>query len=146
MARHLADFDVRTIPSAGRRASAVAVAVALDGVGVPYFLLTRRSAALRTHSRQWALPGGRTDAGESPEQAALRELAEELGLALDPSDVLGRLDDYATRSGFVISPVVVWAGESRLAALEHGGLERAEAEARRRGAPEGAAAGAPQSA
>jgi hypothetical protein len=50
------------------------------------------------------------DAGESPEQAALRELAEEVGLVLDPGAVLGRLDDYVTRSGYAISPVVVWAG------------------------------------
>jgi hypothetical protein len=42
--------------------------------------------------------------------AALRELTEELGLALGRSDVLGQLDDYSTRSGYVITPVVVWAG------------------------------------
>ena len=73
-------------------------------------LLTRRAAHLRQHAGQWALPGGRMDAGETPEQAALRELNEEVGLALPPSQVLGCLDDYATRSGFVITPVVVWAG------------------------------------
>ncbi|TWO73327.1 CoA pyrophosphatase [Caenimonas sedimenti] len=76
-------------------------------------LLTRRSAALRNHAGQWALPGGRMDGNETVEQAALRELAEEVGLELPPSAVLGRLDDYASRSGFVISPVVVWAGEAR---------------------------------
>jgi 8-oxo-dGTP pyrophosphatase MutT (NUDIX family) len=59
------------------------------------------------------MPGGRIDAGESPEQAALRELAEEVGLMLQPQSVLGRLDDYATRSGYVITPVVVWAGAAR---------------------------------
>jgi 8-oxo-dGTP pyrophosphatase MutT (NUDIX family) len=108
--RHLADFDVRPLPLEGRRASAVAVTVATDQDGTPYFLLTRRSAALRAHARQWALPGGRMDQGEDAEAAALRELDEELGLTLSPSDILGRLDDYPTRSGFVISPVVVWAG------------------------------------
>lgn len=40
----------------------------------------------------------------------MRELAEEVGLVLGADSVLGRLDDYATRSGFVITPVVVWAG------------------------------------
>ena len=69
---------------------------------------------LRAHGGQWALPGGRLDPGESPEGAALRELAEEVGLDAAPSSVLGRLDDYPTRSGFVITPVVVWGGAGLL--------------------------------
>ena len=73
-------------------------------------LLTRRAAGLRAHRGQWALPGGRCDAGETPVEAALRELHEELGLALGPDAVLGLLDDYPTRSGYLITPVVVWAG------------------------------------
>jgi 8-oxo-dGTP pyrophosphatase MutT (NUDIX family) len=76
----------------------------------PCFLLTRRAAELRAHARQWALPGGRLEEGESPVTGALRELSEELGLALDASAVLGLLDDYPTRSGYVITPVVVWGG------------------------------------
>jgi 8-oxo-dGTP pyrophosphatase MutT (NUDIX family) len=76
-------------------------------------LLTKRASELRNHAGQWAMPGGRIDAGESPEQAALRELHEEVGLALAAEAVLGRLDDYATRSGYVITPVVVWAGAAR---------------------------------
>ena len=76
-------------------------------------LLTRRASTLANHAGQWALPGGRIDAGETPEQAALRELHEEVGLALEPGAVLGRLDDYATRSGYLITPVVVWAGAAR---------------------------------
>ena len=78
-----------------------------DGIA---FLLTRRAANLRGNPGQWALPGGRTDAGETAEQAARRELAEELGLQLDAADELGVLDDYPTRSGYVITPVVLWAG------------------------------------
>ena len=76
-------------------------------------LLTRRAADLRAHAGQWALPGGRIDTGESPQQAALRELHEEVGLDLPASAILGRLDDYVTRSGFAIAPVVVWGGEAR---------------------------------
>jgi len=73
-------------------------------------LLTRRSVKLKKHAGQWALPGGRMDAGETPEETALRELAEEVGLKLGMECVIGRLDDYATRSGFTIKPVVVWGG------------------------------------
>ena len=74
------------------------------------FLLCVRAAKMNRHAGQWALPGGRIDDSESVEAAALREVAEELGLPIDPSQVLGRLDDYATRSGFVITPIVVWGG------------------------------------
>ncbi len=85
----------------------------LDGrmVGVAggaSFLMCRRSLGMRRHPGQWALPGGRLDPGEAPLDAALRELDEELGLSLGAEHVIGWLDDYATRSGFVISPVVLW--------------------------------------
>lgn len=83
-----------------------------DDAGRPSFLLTRRAAGLRAHARQWALPGGQMDDGEDAVAAALRELAEEVGLTMDVSSVLGLLDDYPTRSGFVITPVVVWADRS----------------------------------
>jgi 8-oxo-dGTP pyrophosphatase MutT (NUDIX family) len=106
---NLAAFARRGITGAGRPA-AVAMALCGDDGGRACFVLTRRAASLRTHSRQWALPGGRTDAGETAIGAALRELREEVGLALSEASVLGLLDDYATRSGFVITPVVLWAG------------------------------------
>ncbi len=75
-------------------------------------VLTRRSSGLNSHSGQWALPGGRIEKGESPVEAALREAHEEVGLGLTESQVLGCLDDYITRSGFHITPVVLWGGET----------------------------------
>lgn len=75
------------------------------------FVLTRRARTLRSHGGQWALPGGRCDPGETVAQAALREVSEEIGLFLDESAVLGVLDDYPTRSGYLMTPVVVWAGD-----------------------------------
>lgn len=94
----------------GLRHAAVAVAIVPGPDGEASFLLTRRTSTLTAHPGQWALPGGRVDAGETAVATALRELEEEVGLILPTSAVIGRLDDYCTRSGFAISPVVVWAG------------------------------------
>ena len=82
----------------------------VDVSGGAAFLLCRRASRLRTHAAQWALPGGRLDPGETAVDAALRELDEEIGVALPESSVLGLLDDYPTRSGYVITPVVIWGG------------------------------------
>ena len=126
-AARLAAWPARALEVAGARRAAVALAVVDAGLGADLaglpaheawrddasLLLTRRPAHMNRHASQWALPGGRIDAGETPERAALRELHEEVGLAVGPDAVLGRLDDYATRSGFVITPVVVWAGAAR---------------------------------
>jgi 8-oxo-dGTP pyrophosphatase MutT (NUDIX family) len=96
-------------PALKRAAVAIVLVEADDSQSGTALLLTLRAAGLRAHRGQWALPGGRCDEGETPVTAALRELHEELGLALGPDDVLGWLDDYPTRSGYLITPVVVWA-------------------------------------
>ena len=99
-------FERRPAPRPDLKAAAVAVVLVDGGAAV---LLTRRAATLRGNPGQWALPGGRLDAGEDARAGARRELGEELGLHLGPDAELGLLDDYATRSGYVITPVVLWA-------------------------------------
>jgi mutator protein MutT len=127
--RRLASFEVRSLNVDTKHCAAVAVAITDEGEGadLPGFarhdtwsaeaalLLTRRSRGLRNHAGQWALPGGRTEPGETAEQTALREMEEEIGVHVATCQVLGRLDDFSTRSGFVITPVVVWAGAARSA-------------------------------
>nr|WP_232291841.1 CoA pyrophosphatase [Frankia sp. QA3] len=113
VASAVAGFPRQRLPAEGRRLAAVAVTLGEDVQGRPSFLLTRRAARMRTHAGQWALPGGRAEDGEDAATTARRELAEEVGVELPPEDVLGTLDDYGTRSGFVMTPVVLWAG-SRL--------------------------------
>ena len=125
---NLRAFGVRSLATdrpQGTAAVAVAIADAGHGADLPglpqhaawsteaSLILTRRSGTLRNHAGQWAFPGGRVDPGETAERAALRELAEEVGLQLDAAAVLGRLDDFVTRSGFAITPVIVWAGSAR---------------------------------
>jgi len=97
-------------PALKRAAVAIVLVEADEAADGTALLLTLRASNLRAHRGQWALPGGRCDAGETPVAAALRELHEELGLELGPDDVLGLLDDYPTRSGYLITPVVLWAG------------------------------------
>ncbi|MEO8651227.1 MAG: CoA pyrophosphatase [Hyphomicrobiaceae bacterium] len=111
MAARMADFERHAIADAALRHAAVAIIVAEgEDPREAAILLTRRPKHLNRHAGQYALPGGRMDAGETAEGAALRETAEELGLILAPSTIIGRLDDYATRSGFCITPVVIWGG------------------------------------
>jgi 8-oxo-dGTP pyrophosphatase MutT (NUDIX family) len=94
-----------------KRAAVAITLLEADGAsGATAFLLTRRAEGLRSHDGQWTLPGGRCDAAETAVDAVLRELHEEVGLELAAGDVLGMLDDYPTRSGYLITPVVLWAG------------------------------------
>ena len=109
MTANLARFQRTRAPEAGLKVASVAVCVVLQQE-VPALLITRRAPTLRNHAGQWALPGGRHDAGESAVDAALRELREETGVEVAPSAVLGLLDDFVTRSGYLMTPVVVWGG------------------------------------
>jgi 8-oxo-dGTP pyrophosphatase MutT (NUDIX family) len=123
---NLKKFNIQKHDRKCVKRAAVAITIVEAGLGTdvygltPYdewrrnaaLILTKRAAKMKKHSGQWAFPGGRMDAGETPEQTALRELFEEVGLKLDYENVLGRLDDFTTRSGFVISPVVIWGGSA----------------------------------
>jgi len=110
LTERLTAFQRDAHPLDGRKAAAVAVVV----IGAPGsdedggVILTKRAPRMRAHPGQWALPGGRIDADETAPLAARRELDEELGLRLDEATVLGELDDYPTRSGYRITPVVMW--------------------------------------
>ncbi len=111
----LQKFDLHTIDDTTLRRAAVALTVsalpATRSASDPHtacLLLTLRNSGMRKHAGQFALPGGKVDNNETLQQACLRELSEEIGLHISTDNVLGQLDDFATRSGFVISPFVVW--------------------------------------
>lgn len=110
LSARLSAHPVERIERQDLRRAAVAFVITDAPGGLPAILLTRRPLRMGRHAGQYALPGGKVDPGETEVQAARRELAEELGLDLGSEAVLGRLDDYPTRSGFVISPFVLWAG------------------------------------
>jgi 8-oxo-dGTP pyrophosphatase MutT (NUDIX family) len=114
IAERCAAFPRRAHEDSTMKVSAVAITLvdAGDGSGETAFLLTKRAPGLRAHAGQWALPGGRQDPGETLEQTALRELHEELGLNLAADHALGVLDDYVSRSGYAIAPVVAWLDDA----------------------------------
>jgi len=110
VAERVRGFPRRAADRPDLKQAAVALCVT-EHEGATSLVITRRAARMRAHAGQWALPGGRRDQGEDAVAGALRELHEEVGLQLDTADVLGVLDDYVTRSGYVMTPVVCWAGE-----------------------------------
>ena len=70
-------------------------------------LFTQRTSQLRSHSGQISFPGGRAEPGDpSPEFTALREAREEIGLQAGQVEVIGRLPEYLTRTGYRVTPVV----------------------------------------
>lgn len=108
---HLAGFDPVRLDAPGRKQASVALTIAphQDDPDLASLLLTKRVSKLNRHAGQWALPGGRVDEGETSLGGALREMQEEINLSLTGDALLGRLDDYETQSGYLISPYVFWA-------------------------------------
>lgn len=104
---NLSEFQARTQPQGDLKHAAVVLAVTRYGDEAA-IIVTRRTDTLRAHTGQWALPGGKIDNSETSSTAALREMHEEINLSLDAGQIVGTLDDYVTRSGYLITPVVVW--------------------------------------
>ena len=95
----------------GREAAAViAAAVLMPIVDHPAgmtVIFTKRTSHLKAHSGQVSFPGGRAEPEDpTPEFTALREAQEEIGLPMEHVEVLARLPDYHTRTGFRVTPVV----------------------------------------
>jgi 8-oxo-dGTP pyrophosphatase MutT (NUDIX family) len=107
LAANLARLRPAPLDAGGLKRAAVCVIVTGEA-GEAALLLTRRAQRLSAHPGQYALPGGRVDEGESALEAARREAREEIGLELAAEAFLGRLDDYPTRSGYLITPLVAW--------------------------------------
>lgn len=106
-------FSVYGDDGAGRgegNAAATVAAVLIPIVDHPRglsVLFTQRTTHLKSHSGQVSFPGGRAEAGDaSAEFTALREATEEIGLPGDRVEILARLPDYHTRTGYRITPVI----------------------------------------
>ncbi len=112
---------MRAASPSPQKPAAVAV-VLLDNAGAPCVPIFQRPADMRRHASQMALPGGRLHDGETVAECAMRELHEELGLEVGAADELGRLDDFDTRSGFTITPIVFWS-DARAADLRPSAAE-----------------------
>ena len=105
---NLSDFNDLRQSTEGKKQAAVAITIC-QFEGESSVVVTRRSSKLKEHSGQWALPGGMVDKNETFIAAALRELEEEVNINVEDEAVLGTLDDYVTRSGYVITPIVIFA-------------------------------------
>ena len=97
------------ISRAGGKPAAVLLLV-VNHPADPTVIFTQRTAHLADHAGQISFPGGRCeDCDESPEETALREAEEEVGIERDRVEILGRLPEYHTSTGYRVTPIVGWA-------------------------------------
>ncbi len=104
---HSLNPDLRDRIVHGRLHDAAVMIAAVDHPNGATLILTKRAERLRSHSGQIAFPGGRIDATDpTPEFAAIRETEEEVGIGAETIEIVGRMPDYVSGSGFRISPVL----------------------------------------
>jgi len=97
------------IAKGGSKPAAVLLLV-VNHPGDPTVVFTQRTAHLADHAGQISFPGGRVEEGDgTPEHTALREAEEEVGITPNRVEILGRLPDYHTGTGYRVTPIVGWA-------------------------------------
>lgn len=104
------DLEKQQLAGAQPTRPAAVLLLVVNHPGQPAVVFTQRTAHLSAHAGQISFPGGRSDEGDrTPERTALREAEEEVGIAPDRVEVLGRLPEYCTSTGYCVTPVVGWA-------------------------------------
>jgi 8-oxo-dGTP pyrophosphatase MutT (NUDIX family) len=121
---NLASFPRLAIEAPELRRAAVAILLSPRD-GEPTFVLTRRALTMRRGAGNYALPGGNFEPGEDAVAAAIRETAEELGVAIAREAALGLLDDFVTLGGHAVTPVVLWSGAPLTLAPDPGEVHQA---------------------
>lgn len=99
----LSQIRPRRLVSGFEQEAAVLIPV-FEQAGEPHFLLTLRTEAVATHKGQISFPGGMRDGDESLEETALRETCEEIGIAVDQVELLGRFHDYLSITNWRVAP------------------------------------------
>ncbi len=117
---NLSAFERLVVDGAGLRRAAVAILLSPHDGALSY-VLTRRASGMRRGAGNYALPGGALEPGEDAVAGAIRETCEELGVAIDPGEALGLLDDFVTLGGHLVTPVVLWFLSPRPARAGRGG-------------------------
>jgi len=104
------DLEKQQLAGAQPTRPAAVLLLVVNRPDAPAVVFTQRTAHLSAHAGQISFPGGRSDEGDrTPEHTALREAHEEVGIAPEQVEVLGRLPEYCTSTGYCVTPIVGWA-------------------------------------